>query len=75
MTQPSQHWQAADYAQHARFVSDYGAALVDVLQAQPHETVLDLGCGDGVLTAQIATNGCRVFGVDGSAIEDPPGIR
>lgn len=67
MSQPSQHWQADDYARHARFVSDYGNALLDVLQAQPHERVLDLGCGDGVLTAKIAASGCRVLGVDGSA--------
>ncbi len=47
---PSQHWQAQSYADNARFVADYGVSLLDWLQADKGERILDLGCGDGVLT-------------------------
>ncbi|MBI1347629.1 methyltransferase domain-containing protein [bacterium] len=60
-------WDPDRYAQHARFVSDYGRSLIDWLQPQPGERILDLGCGDGVLTATLKDLGCRVVGVDASA--------
>lgn len=44
-----------------------GAAVLDLLDPQPGERVLDLGCGSGELTAQIAGRGARVVGVDSSA--------
>ena len=65
-SQPSQHWQADVYADNARVVADYGVPLLDILAPQPHELVLDLGCGDGVLTQKIAECGCEVIGIDGS---------
>ena len=65
-SQPSQHWQADVYADNARFVADYGVPLLDILAPRPHERVLDLGCGDGVLTQKIAELGCEVIGIDGS---------
>ena len=67
MSQPSQHWCRQDYADNARFVADYGVSLLALLRPQPGEYSLDLGCGDGVLTRQIADAGCRVLGLDGSA--------
>ncbi|MDO4693590.1 MAG: methyltransferase domain-containing protein [Eikenella sp.] len=67
MNRPSQHWRADDYARHARFVADYGTPLLDLLAPQAHERILDLGCGDGVLTRQIAAFGCDVAGFDGRA--------
>lgn len=63
----AQQWNADDYARNARFVADLGVPLVDLLAPQPHERILDLGCGDGALTAKIAASGCSVVGVDGSA--------
>ncbi|MDB5699731.1 MAG: class SAM-dependent methyltransferase [Alphaproteobacteria bacterium] len=59
-------WSASDYARHAGFVPALGAPVLALLDPQPGETILDLGCGDGVLTAQIAAAGAKVIGVDAS---------
>jgi predicted TPR repeat methyltransferase len=37
------------------------------LDPRPGERILDLGCGDGVLTKKIADIGCDVVAVDSSA--------
>jgi trans-aconitate methyltransferase len=44
-----QKWNPEQYAQHARFVSDLGGPVVDLL---------DLGCGDGTLTERLVSVGC-----------------
>ncbi|HKW16350.1 MAG TPA: methyltransferase domain-containing protein [Terriglobales bacterium] len=62
----SQEWNSLRYAQNARFVSDLGAPVLELLNPQPGERILDLGCGDGALTSKIADSGARVVGVDGS---------
>jgi SAM-dependent methyltransferase len=41
-------------------------SLVELLQPQPGERILDLGCGDGFLTQRIAESGATVVGVDAS---------
>jgi len=59
-------WNAKLYdAKHA-FVWKYGADLVPLLAPQSGERILDIGCGTGHLTAQIAESGARVVGVDQS---------
>ena len=63
----TQTWNAATYAHNARFVADLGAPLLELLDPQPGEDILDLGCGDGALTLKIAASGASVLGVDGSA--------
>ena len=63
----SQAWCAESYAHHAAFVPALGAPLLDRLDPKPGERILDLGCGDGTLTAQIAARGATVVGVDASA--------
>jgi SAM-dependent methyltransferase len=65
----SQTWDPDRYARNARFVSDLAAAVVELLNPIPGERILDLGCGDGVLTAKLAAMGCRIIGVDGSAAQ------
>jgi trans-aconitate methyltransferase len=59
-----QHWSAERYAEHAGFVPALGAAVLDLLRPQPGERILDLGCGDGVLTRRIAETGAAVVAVD-----------
>jgi len=62
-----QVWSAEGYARNAAFVPALGAPLIDRLNPQPGERVLDVGCGDGTLTVQIAARGATVVGVDASA--------
>ena len=62
-----QTWSSDSYDTHARFVSELGAGVLDWLDPKPGERILDLGCGDGALTADIAAAGATVVGVDQSA--------
>ena len=60
-------WNPDSYAKNARFVSDLGQPLLDLLDPRPGEWILDLGCGDGALTEKIASAGSVVIGADASA--------
>lgn len=62
-----QSWDPDRYARNARFVADLGMPVVEMLEPQPGERILDLGCGDGALTAKLVDMGCSVVGVDSSA--------
>jgi trans-aconitate methyltransferase len=66
MTHTTQRWSPADYQRHAAFVPALGASILARLAPQPGEHILDLGCGDGVLTRQIADAGAVVTGIDAS---------
>lgn len=67
MANPADVWDAADYARDGAFVPALGAPVLALLQPVAGEDILDLGCGDGVLTARIAESGARVRGIDSSA--------
>lgn len=59
-----QHWSAERYAETAHFVPALGAPLLELLAPSSGERILDLGCGDGVLTERIVTAGATVVAVD-----------
>jgi len=60
-------WDAAGYDDRYSYVHEYGESVVDLLDPEPGERILDLGCGTGHLTAQIAERGATVHGIDASA--------
>ena len=66
MVNTANRWSAADYAKNAAFVPRLGDAVLQLLDPKPGEFILDVGCGDGVLTARIVEAGARVIGLDSS---------
>jgi SAM-dependent methyltransferase len=63
---PTQTWNAAGYAANAHFVPALGQPVLELLQPQPGERILDLGCGDGALTEKLVAVGAQVVGIDSS---------
>jgi len=61
-----QQWNAHDYAIDAGFVPVLGGAVARLLDPQRGERILDLGCGDGVLSFDLALSGAHITGVDAS---------
>ncbi|WP_232696936.1 class I SAM-dependent methyltransferase [Brevibacillus daliensis] len=57
-------WNAQMYDHQLGFVSEYGKGLLELLQPQAGERILDLGCGTGDLSKQIAESGAVVIGMD-----------
>ncbi|MFL5006468.1 MAG: class I SAM-dependent methyltransferase [Microvirga sp.] len=59
-------WDAGDYARVGGFVAELGQAALDLLDPQPEERILDIGCGEGTLTKKILERGADVLGIDNS---------
>jgi trans-aconitate 2-methyltransferase len=57
-------WNADLYDQQHSFVWKRGADVLELLAPRAGERILDLGCGTGHLTAQIADTGADVLGID-----------
>jgi len=74
-------WDPALYQSSHSFVWERGRGLVELLAPLPGERILDVGCGTGQLTAEIAKAGAEVIGVDNSpemvaqARANFPGLR
>ena len=62
-------WNPRDYAKHSRGQESWARELLTLIDLQPDDTVLDIGCGDGRISASIAKSvpRGRVVGVDLSA--------
>lgn len=60
------NWAAATYDSAFGYVSAHGAPLIDLLDPQPGERIIDLGCGTGVLTGELAARGAEPLGLDGN---------
>lgn len=62
------HWSTDKYASAAGFVPKLTKTILSWLDCQPNDNILDIGCGDGQLTVQIAeaaSNG-QILGLDAS---------
>jgi trans-aconitate methyltransferase len=59
-------WDAARYQDQHSFVWRFGANLIELLNPQASEHILDVGCGTGQLTAEIARSGASITGLDKS---------
>ncbi|MBI2823535.1 MAG: methyltransferase domain-containing protein [Planctomycetia bacterium] len=60
----AQTWDPALYDARHSFVYKAAADMLGLLAPQRGERILDLGCGTGHLTAQIAAAGAEVIGLD-----------
>ena len=60
------HWTQSAYKASASFVPLLTQEIVQWLDPQPSDRILDLGCGDGLLTTQIAECCAHVDGFDAS---------
>lgn len=62
----TQTWDPEAYARDGAFVHGLAGGVLGWLAARPGERILDLGSGDGQLTARLAAAGANVVGVDAS---------
>lgn len=60
-------WDSDLYKDKHAFVFKYGEDVLQLLDPQPGERILDVGCGTGDLTQLIAEAGARPVGIDSSA--------
>ena len=68
-TQNPRKWNAADYAANSAVQQTWARELIARLNLRGDEHILDVGCGDGKVTAEIARAVPRgsVTGIDASA--------
>lgn len=59
-------WNAQNYTENFSFVHEYGENVMELLKSPAGSRVIDLGCGNGALTAVLKEKGYQVIGVDDS---------
>lgn len=59
-------WNAVLYDNKHDFVSEYGKGLLEFVPVNKNQSILDLGCGTGTLTAQLFDLAGTIVGVDSS---------
>ncbi len=60
------HWTHQAYSASASFVPQLASKVMDWLNPEASDVILDLGCGDGSLTAKIKERCASVTGLDAS---------
>ena len=59
-------WNSTLYDKKHDFVAEYGKGLLEFVPKNDKQAILDLVCGTGVLTVQLADFGNKIVGVDSS---------
>ncbi len=61
-------WNAEDYSKNSNAQQKWARELIEKLEIKGNETLLDIGCGDGKVTAEIANflSDGQVIGIDNS---------
>ena len=59
-------WNADAYTQNFSFVHQYGVGVTELIDFKNAVTAIDLGCGNGVLTAALKEKGLNITGLDAS---------
>lgn len=59
-------WNSTLYDKKHGFVAEYGKGLLEFVPKNDEQAILDLGCGTGVLTVQLADLCDKIVGVDSS---------
>src|SRR5215213_10843695 len=59
-------WDSRLYDESFAIITQLGAGVIELLAPRPGERIIDLGCGTGALTAQIAAAGAEIMGIDAS---------
>ncbi len=59
-------WDSKNYGENFNFVHEYGKEVMNLLEITEGMTVVDLGCGNGQLTKQLADQKVDVYGIDSS---------
>ncbi len=49
-------WDGRDYQQFSGYQTEEGSQLIELLNVGNVESILDVGCGNGLLTLDIAKN-------------------
>ena len=70
-------WNAQDYEKHSLAQQKWARELLDKLSLHGTEDVLDIGCGDGKVTAEISrlVSKGKIVGIDNFFFDDSTCIK